>query len=214
MQVGAPLPAEPFDGSGQSQQARNDIALYLPNAAGHITVRKSPLGNLFTATVTLAEATPDDQVMWMDSTGDLGQLSLERALQLWPEFQAKAIHSGGSMDLGVTFTAEDNTSQALLLSNVSMSQDADGQYVLTGQLTPDTEVRPDAVDRWDVVGLGLKSEYEDFRTTYSIDARRQFTTADLDFRNAAMFADTASSISFEAVRAVRVRPPAGGGCGR
>lgn len=197
VQVGAPLPAEPFDGSGQSQQARNDIALYLPNAAGHITVRKSPLGNLFTATVTLAEATPDDQVMWMDSTGDLGQLSLERALQLWPEFQAKAIHSGGSMDLGVTFTAEDDTSQALLLSNVSMSQDAAGQYVLTGQLTPDTEVRPDAVDRWDVVGLGLKSEYEDFRTTYSIDASRQFTTADLDFRNAAMFADTASSISFE-----------------
>lgn len=197
VQVGVPLPAAPFDGSGQSQQSRNDVALYLPDASGHITVRKSPLGNLFTATVTLADTPSDTPVKWMDSTGDLGEVSLDGVMKLWPALQAKAIHSGASMDMGVIFTADDNTEHALLMSEVSMSRNTNGQYVLTGRLTPDTEARPDSVDRWDVVGLGLKAQYENFRTTYGIDNQMGLAPAEIDFRSAAVFADTASPVSYE-----------------
>jgi hypothetical protein len=199
VQVGAPPPTAPFAGSvGQTHHTADDVAVYLPNVSGHITVRRSWIG-AFTGTVTLDEVSPDTMLTWMDSTGDLGQFSLDEAVELWPSFQAKALHSGGSVDMGVAYSAEDGTEVALLLSQVSVSTNAGGQYVFSGQLSPNPAVRPDALDRWDVTGGEFKSAYESFRATYRLgaDAPPISAPVDIDFRNAAMFVDTASAVSYE-----------------
>ena len=88
VQVGAPLPAEPFDGSGRSQQAATTPAFVSAERRRSHHGRKSRWEPVH-GNSDPCRTTPDDQVMWMDSTGDLSQLSLERALQLWPEFRRR-----------------------------------------------------------------------------------------------------------------------------
>lgn len=198
VQVGARPPMAPLGGSdGATQQFHDDVVVYLPDVSGHIAVRKSALGNRFTGTVTLTESAPDTQLMWMDSTGDTGAVSLQDAMELWPRLQAKAKQSGGGVDLGVLYTADDGTARAVLLSEVSASTDADGQFVFTGQLSPNPAEKPDSVDRWDVIGVQYKAQYENFRTTYGIGGGGVGPlTVDVDFRNAAVLADTASPVSY------------------
>ena len=198
VRLGAPPPATPFaDPAGQSPQFPDDVAVYLPNASGHITVGRTWLGP--TASVTLTDTTSATEVSWMDSTGDLGQMSMADAAQLWPKFEAKALQSGGGVDLGVSFSADDGTSVALILSRASLSTNSDGQYVFTGNLSADPASRPDALDQWDVVGSGYKTQYNAFRTIYGLAGPGIPSPAPItiDFQNAAVFSDTASAISYQ-----------------
>ena len=199
VEVGAPRPTAPFGGTaGQMQHTNDDVAVYLPDASGRITLQKLGMVDRYTATVTLTELAPDTRLVWMDSSGDRGEVSVEEAIELWPKFESKAIRSGGGVDVGVLYTADDGTASALLLSGVSASMNASGQYVFTGQLSPNPEDRPDSVDRWDVIGREFKTQYENFRRTYGIgNSQTGPFTVSIDFRNAALMADTASPTSYE-----------------
>lgn len=199
VQVGTPPPTAPLAGSaGQAEQFHDDVVVYLPDVSGRITVGRSGILPGYTGTVTLTGAAPDTQLLWMDSTGDRGEVGLDEVAQLWPEFQARAMLSGGGVDLGVLFTDDDGDASALLLSDVSMSTNADGQYVFTGRLSPNTQERQDSADRWDVIGLENQAHYDHFLTTHGfIDGFAGPTKVEFDFVNAAMLADTASPTSYQ-----------------
>lgn len=202
IQVGSQAPTNPFGGStGQAHQDPTDVALYLPNASGHITVNRSGLlGRQFKGTVTLNDITPDTQLTWMDASGNLGRVSVDELVTVhWPELQAKANSNGAGVDLSVVYTDAEGVNNALILSHVQVSEDAAGQFVFTGQLSPDPELQETGVDVWDVVGASYKPLYENFRRTFNIEKGQtaDFTTVDLDFAQAAVFVDTYTPISYE-----------------
>jgi hypothetical protein len=187
-------------GGAQTHSDPADVAVYLPNASGHITVVKKGLGNRFTATVTMAGITPDTQLAWMDAAGNRGYMTVEKLATVhWPEFKAQAAQNGATVDLTLSYTGDDGTQRAVLLENVTPSKDATGQYVFTGRLAPDPELQTTSVDAWDVVGAEFKPLYEDFRKTYNVEKGQtaQFKTVDIDFTQAAMFADTYTPLSYQ-----------------
>lgn len=198
IEVGAPAPTTPFQPQ-QANETAADVSVYLPEASGHIAVRKSGLvPNRYAATMTLTGVAPGTQLMWMDSAGNIGQFSLEQAMQLWQDFEAKATRNGGGVDLGVAFTAADGTENALLLSQVAMTRNAQGQYEFSGRLSGDPAVHPDSVDAWDMLGHEYQQMYETFRTGHNIGTgRNAFAPFELDVAQAAFFTSTYSPVSYE-----------------
>lgn len=198
--VGAPAATTPFqDWSGPTDQNVADVAVFLSDASGRVNIQKSGwLGNQFSGTVTLTGATPDTKVSWIDSSGNLGDVSLEEVADLWPQFKDKAIDNGGEVSLGVSYTAADGTERTLLLSGGSVSKNSSGQYVFTGQLSPNLAEEPDSIDMWDVIGPRFQSQYQDFRTAYGItdSPTAAFTPVQADFEQATFFAYTYSPVSY------------------
>ncbi|MCW1957077.1 MAG: Ig-like domain-containing protein, partial [Mycobacterium sp.] len=198
IEVGAPAPTTPF----QSQQANEtpaDVSVYLPEASAHIAVWKSALvANRYSGTVTLTDVAPGTQLMWMDSTGNIGQFSLDQAAQTWRDFQTKAGYNGGGVDLGVIYTAADGAANAVLLSKVSLTTNALGQYEFTGRLSGDPAVHPDSVDTWDMLGREYQQMFENFRTSNNIGAGWESARViEFDVAQAALFSSTYSPVSYE-----------------
>jgi hypothetical protein len=187
-------------GGAQTHNDPADVAVYLPSASGHLTVVRKGLGKRFGATVTLAGVTPDTELAWMDSAGNRGYMTVDKLATVhWPEFKAKAAENGSTVDLTLSYTDADGTQRAVLLNNVTPTTDATGQYVFSGRLAPDPEAEGTSVDPWDVVGAEFKPLYEGFRKTYNIEKGQtaKFTTVDIDFTQAAVFADTFTPLSYE-----------------
>jgi hypothetical protein len=179
-----------------------DVAVYLPEASGHLKVTKN-LFNQFTGTVTLSDVTPDTVLRWMDLSGRLGSVSLEDlATNHWPEFKAKAADNGATINLTIAYTDAAGVKNVVKLDNVDITKKG-GEYVLTGGLAPNHKLDPQGVDRWDVVGKHLKEPYENFLTTYNIGTggKSKFTTVDIDFTGASVYADTLTPLSYQKVGA-------------
>lgn len=198
IEVGAPAPTTPFEDL-QTNETAADVSVYLADASAHIAIHKAAvLANRYTATVTLADVAPGTQLMWMDSAGNIGQLSLEKATQLWSDFRIKAGRNGGGVDLGLSYTAADGTANAVLLNNVSLKTNDQGQFEFSGWLSGDPAVHADSVDRWDMLGTQYQQMYENFRTGYNIGPG--FTaarTVELDVTQAALFSSTYSAVTYE-----------------
>ena len=181
----------------QSVHDTPDIAVNLVNASGHITITKNWL-NQFTGTVTIT-APPDTPVMWMDTTGRHGSVSVDTvASDYWPAFKAKAAENGATVDLTIAYTDADGTDNALLLNAVEITYAGNDQYVFTGRVAPDPAINATEVDVWDIVGKKYKPMYGNFRKTYKIDNApdSKFTTVDIDFTGADVYADTVTPLSY------------------
>jgi hypothetical protein len=209
IQVGSP---DSTTAGSPVEKRRNsaDLAVYLPSAAGHITVKKAFGIDRYTGTVTLTGIAPGTNLSWMDAVGNLGQISIDDfATVHWRDFKNKAEQSGGSVDLSISYAAADGTATGLILSQVSVRKDAAGQYVFTGELGSDPVSKPDAVDSWDVLGPSFKPKYEAFRQAYNIGQPAKFTTVDVDFTQAALFADTYTALSYQQSGMYALDHPAG-----
>lgn len=174
--VGEGAPTNPF-GSGVDPI---DATLYVENAAGTIAVDKlaGPLGNRYGATLTLDAGAVDDQVLWLDAQGrgctDAGSCTTFTVGELladsggpskWDEFAEAAALSADGVMLGFDFVDDAGVETTLILSNVSASVNAAGQYVLSGELSANPEEQGD-IDQWDVLGSHFKDNYEHFLDNY------------------------------------------------
>lgn len=197
IQVGASAPTTPFQAL-QPNETAADVSVYLPTASSHIAVQNSRvIPGRYTATVTLTGVIPGTQLMWMDSVGNNGQFSLQQAVQSWPDFAAKATLNGGGVALGVAFAAADGTENAMLLSQVSMTQNAQEQFVFSGVLSGDPAVHADSVDTWDMLGREYQQMYQSFRMSNNIGSRNAFVPFEFDVNQAAMFVSTYSTVSYQ-----------------
>ena len=194
VQIGAAQQSDPI---GADRDVA-DVAVYLPDATGHITVRRGLFGG-FTGTVTLdADTAPDAALTWMDVSGNRGQIGLDQVVtKQWSALQAKAAENGATVDLVLAYTGADGTDSALLLSGVDAGKNAAGQYVFTGRLSADPAIKETAVDRWDVAGEEYKPLYEKFRSDYQITAGlAPFKTVEVDFADAVFVAETYTPTSY------------------
>lgn len=194
--VGAGAPTDPFAGSAAHQDPL-DAALHLENASAQVTVAKT--NGRFTASVALTNVTAQTQVVWMDATGRSGQVSLtDLATNHWQDY-ADAAEANGGVTLGVVFAGTGGATQALVLTDVHATENADGQIVLTGNLAPDAASNPGYQDDfWDVVGIGHKAEYERFRQQYVEVAN--FAPVSLAVTGADLFADTYSLSDYKSMK--------------
>ena len=194
IQVGARQQSDPIGSDADVA----DVAVYLPYADGHITVKRGLFGD-YTARVTLnADTAPDTALTWMDASGNMGQIGLDQVVtHKWKAVQAKAAENGGSVDLLLVYTGADGTDSAVLLSGVDAGKNAAGQYVFTGQLSANPAIKPTAVDRWDVAGEEYKPLYEKFRSEHRITGGlAPFTTVEVDFADAVFVAETYTPTSY------------------
>lgn len=173
-----------------------DIAVNLSDTAGHITVRRGLFG--FTGSVTLTNLTDDTQGVWLDTAGGFGGITVKELAQNYQAFQKKAAESGATVDLHLAYIDADESRKALVLNQVQISVDADGNYVLTGGLAPDPEIELTEVDAWDVTGKAFQAYFDAFRKTYNLDPGQlsKFKTVELDFTGADLYLDTITPLSY------------------
>ncbi len=192
--VGAGAPTDPFAGTAAHQDPL-DAALHLENASAQITVTKT--NGRLTAAVSLTDINPETQLMWLDATGRKGQVSVAEMVSTHWEEYASAAEAGGGVTLGVVYEAENGTQHAVVLTDAHASQDVDGQITFTGDLAPDAESKTGyADDFWDVVGVGFKSDYENFRREYV--EFPGFTTTSFAVTGADVYTDTYSLSEYKA----------------
>ena len=173
-----------------------DIAVNLSDTAGHITVRRGLFG--FTGSVTLTNLTDDTQGVWLDTAGGFGGITVKELAQNYQAFQKKAAESGATVDLHLAYIDADESRKALVLNQVQISVNADGNYVLTGGLAPDPEIELTEVDAWDVTGKAFQAYFDAFRKTYNLDPGQlsKFKTVELDFTGADLYLDTITPLSY------------------
>ena len=196
--VGDQAATNPFAGAGAHQDPV-DATLHLDNASALISIGKNQ-GRL-SGTVSLTDITADTQLMWMDAIGRKGQVSVAEMVSThWDEYAKAAEASAGGVTLGIVYAAENGTQHAVVLTDVHATQDADGQITFTGGLAPDAEAKTGYTDDfWDIVGIGLKSDYENFRReTIEVPG---FTTTSFAVTGADVYADTYSLGDYKSLMA-------------
>lgn len=172
-----------------------DIGVLLAGASGQLTVAGTFTG--YRATVALSGVAPDTSWKWIDTSSQVGTISLgSLAADYWPVLQAKAADNGSAVNLIVSYTGVGGKQQAVLLQDVDITRDDAGQYVLSGELAANPEINPDGVDRWDVLGKNLKPAYDTFRTAYGIGQLWKSSDFSVDFTNADVFVDTLTPMSY------------------
>ncbi len=199
VQVGSDAATNPFM-SGVPDPI--DASLYLADVTARIAVdRGGLLGNSFIGSVALAGITTGTQLMWMDATGRIGEISVGQMLaepasggtSWWDGFAEAGAYSNDGVMIGVDFIDDDGVETTVILSNVQASVDSGGQYVFTGQLAANPDEQPD-IDLWDVLGSSFKDNYENFLQTYIQVA--QFQPVTLEVTGADLFASTYSPVTY------------------
>ena len=199
VQVGSDAATNPFM-SGVPDPI--DASLYLADVTARIAVdRGGLLGNSFIGSVALAGITTGTQLMWMDATGRIGEISVGQMLaelasggtSWWDGFAEAGAYSNDGVMIGVDFIDDDGVETTVILSNVQASVDSGGQYVFTGQLAANPDEQPD-IDQWDVLGSSFKDNYENFLQTHIEVA--QFQPVTLEITGADLFASTYSPVTY------------------
>lgn len=154
-----------FNAEGADPKDVLDTHLYLSNASATVTVRKQGLFNpQYRVTVKLPAGTAAKSFSTMDIRGNLSSVSVDTMLREdWGAYTKKAAQNGVKPLLMLKYS-DGGVDKAVLADISGVTKNADGSYVLSGQLMADVPALDGRVDSWDFIGFKYKKAYEDFLT--------------------------------------------------